>query len=88
MSKNIRTNKDHKMLFWLTMLILFTVFPGLFVFGIIVYLVYKNKHNIKTKINEYENNSKKDTIETNAEILHSTIINENDEWTATKEYKH
>lgn len=88
--------KDDKILLIIIMIILFFAFPSLFILGLIGYAVYI-KYNGKYKLNEkvtrfadkYRNNDKTENyevIDTSAEVIDSIVIDEN-EWKATKEYK-
>lgn len=89
--------KDDKTLLWVIGILLFISFPGLFILGIIGYVIYlankdKNKLNSTiSKVKEKYKNSDKthnyEVIDTTAEVIDSKVLQQ-DEWKATKEYKH
>jgi len=64
------------------------------IIGYIVYISYKDKNKVKSTISnikeKYKNSDKTqnyEVIDTTAEVVDSKVIS-NEEWKATKEYKH
>lgn len=89
--------KDDKTLLWVIGIMLIIINPGfilLAVIGLIVYSRYKDKYKLNekvSKIKETVRNSDKahnyEVIDTSAEVIESNVIGD-EEWKATKEYKH
>ena len=89
--------KDDKILLVVIMMILFFAFPALFIIallGLAFYLKYKDKYKLKEKVTKFsdkyvknkDKTSNYDVIDTSAEVIDSIVLQE-DEWKATKEYK-
>lgn len=84
-------SKDTKIALWIVALIIILTNPLLLILGIIIYFIYsnnKNKYVIKPKATRTENKiNDYEVINTTAEVIDSKVIQQ-DEWKATKEYKH
>ena len=89
--------KDTKNILWIVGIILALSNPFLFILGIIVYFVYlgnkgKDFNSTLSKMKEKYKNSDKthnyEVIDTSAEVLESKIVDNNDDWSVIKEYKH
>ena len=87
--------KDVKNVLLILGLIILLSNPILLLLGIIIYAIYLSNNKNKFKANlskakeKYKNSDKTsnyEVIDTTAEVIDSKILQEN-EWTATKEYK-
>ena len=85
--------KENSTGYALLILILFILFPalGIIIAAIYIYNKYKSKLNQgcnhKDAWNEEHIAEKNNVIRTDAQVI-STVIEEDPEWTATKEYRH
>lgn len=84
---------------WLLILLLIIMLsnPILFVLGLAGVCIYLSNKNTKAKkavskfVQKYrdaDKTSNYEVIDTSAEVIDSKVINEKEEWKATKEYRH
>lgn len=84
---------------WLLVLLIIIMLsnPILFILGLVGICIYFSNKNTKIKkaalkfaqkYKDADKTSNYEVIDTSAEVIDSKVINEKEEWKATKEYRH